>query len=161
HRPAARPLIRATLPAWPWISTPSTIDRPPRSCGGSSVGRTPSSTPAASPGNSPTSRSRSLPTGGHSASTRLPRPPPASGFRSPGPNVPFFPQALSDRTGTAPFLHVIDLPGYSGFRERPYPRPDVRRQWIEVGTVRLDEILRDEPVKMIKIDVEGAEYLVM
>ena len=69
--------------------------------------------------------------------------------------------ALSDRTGEREFVHVTTLPGWSGFRARPYPGSQVT-ETIEVRTERLDDALPDgyEPA-FLKIDVEGAELEVL
>jgi FkbM family methyltransferase len=70
--------------------------------------------------------------------------------------------ALSDETGESSFAYVVDLPGYSGLRQRSLPAGahDVRK--ITVRTERLDDVLPDgfEP-DFIKIDVEGAELQVL
>lgn len=69
--------------------------------------------------------------------------------------------ALSDETGTAEFVHVIDAPGFSGLRERSYPGDPARRR-IEVRTERLDDALPEgfRP-RLLKVDVEGAELQVL
>jgi FkbM family methyltransferase len=71
--------------------------------------------------------------------------------------------ALSDENGTARFVHVDSAPEYSGLREREYHGvDDVRKHEITVRTERLDDVLPAgfEP-DLIKIDVEGAETLVL
>lgn len=69
--------------------------------------------------------------------------------------------ALSDRDGESSFVHVRDLTQYSGLRERTYPRV-VDRELIRVRTERLDDHLPDGWVpSFMKIDVEGAECLVI
>jgi FkbM family methyltransferase len=77
------------------------------------------------------------------------------------PGVDVRSAALSDRTGAASFVHVITRPGWSGFRERPYPgREQLER--ISVRLERLDEALPPGYVPaFIKIDVEGAEQEVL
>ena len=69
--------------------------------------------------------------------------------------------ALSDHAGDAEFVHVLTRPGWSGFRERPYPgNESVRR--ITITTESLDDALEpDYVVHFIKIDVEGAEEQVL
>jgi FkbM family methyltransferase len=71
--------------------------------------------------------------------------------------------ALSDTTGSATFAHVLDRPGWSGFKARPTPDgADARVQTIEVVTERLDDALPVDYVPaLIKIDVEGAELQVL
>ena len=70
--------------------------------------------------------------------------------------------ALSNSNGETTFKHVIDLPGYSGLRERTYPKA-VNIETITVKTERLDDVVPTENWKpdLIKIDVEGAEQLVI
>jgi len=68
--------------------------------------------------------------------------------------------AISDYSGKAEFL-VAEDPGYSGLRERIYPRemPLNRRQ---VVVDRLDVLCRGVgPVRFIKLDLEGGEYHAM
>jgi FkbM family methyltransferase len=79
-------------------------------------------------------------------------------------NVHIYNVALSDSTGTSSFNYVITNPAYSGLKKRDYYRPDEEDIQIEVKTDSLDNILARErigKVSFIKIDVEGAEYLVL
>lgn len=70
--------------------------------------------------------------------------------------------ALSDEEGTFCFNYVVSNPSYSGLRKRDYDRQGEEDTQIEVRTARLDDILpEDHRVDFIKIDVEGAEYLVL
>jgi FkbM family methyltransferase len=71
--------------------------------------------------------------------------------------------ALSDETGETSFIHVDSAPEFSGLRERDYGGIDnVEKHEITVRTERLDEMLPDGFVpRFIKIDVEGAEMLVL
>ena len=60
------------------------------------------------------------------------------------------------------FLHVVNNPGYSGLKERDYPEaPDFER--LRVKTERLDDLVERHGLapRFIKIDVEGAELLVL
>ncbi len=69
--------------------------------------------------------------------------------------------ALSNTAGEATFVHVTDHPGYSGLRERTYPRV-VEKETITVRTERLDDSLPEGFVPaVIIIDVEGAELQVV
>lgn len=77
------------------------------------------------------------------------------------PEVTVHRLALSDAAGTTSFVHVRDLPGYSGLRRRTYPGQQTTEE-IEVTTARLDDVLPpDFAPRLIKIDVEGAEELVL
>jgi FkbM family methyltransferase len=84
----------------------------------------------------------------------------ADGFRD--PRVRVFPYALSDRAGSSTFNHVLSNPGYSGLVRRRYDRPHEDDTTIVVETARLDDlVVADDRVRLIKIDVEGAELLVL
>lgn len=71
--------------------------------------------------------------------------------------------ALSDTNGSSSFVQVDSAPEYSGLKEREYHGvSDVRRHQITVRTERLDDVLPDDfRPDFIKIDVEGAEMLVL
>lgn len=78
------------------------------------------------------------------------------------PRIHLHNMALSDTTGTATFQHVVTNNGYSGLKARRYDRPDEQVEQIEVRVDRLDHVLTgDLPVKLVKIDVEGAELQVL
>lgn len=69
--------------------------------------------------------------------------------------------ALSNESGEASFTYVRTRPGYSGFRERPYPAAE-ETETITVPVEPLDGSLPDGYVPaLIKIDVEGAEQQVL
>ena len=76
-------------------------------------------------------------------------------------NVEILGTALSDAAGEATFHHVVTAPGYSGLRRRDMPAGEEVRE-IAVTTARLDDVLPEgfRPA-LIKIDVEGAELLVL
>ncbi len=77
------------------------------------------------------------------------------------PGVDIRRAALSDRDGESAYVHVRDMPQYSGLRERTYPRA-VECERITVATERLDDHLPAGCAPaFIKIDVEGAECLVL
>jgi FkbM family methyltransferase len=66
--------------------------------------------------------------------------------------------ALSDRNGFADFTYNHDHPDYSGFLQREYPSTAHHLETIRVKTARLDDLIDPRrKVKLIKIDVEGAE----
>jgi FkbM family methyltransferase len=102
---------------------------------------------------------RIAPMGRHIAYEPLPQSHAVVQQRFPGVDVRR--AALSDVDGETTFTHVLDLPAYSGFRRRPYPS-EVRTETIAVRTERLDDHLPDGYVPaLIKIDVEGAQQLVI
>lgn len=77
-------------------------------------------------------------------------------------NVEIFDVALSNVNGEARFNYVISNPSYSGLLKRRYDRPAEEDTTITVQTRRLDDALPpDARVDLIKIDVEGAELLVL
>jgi FkbM family methyltransferase len=77
-------------------------------------------------------------------------------------NCHFFDVALSNVTGSTSFNYVVSNPPYSGIKQRRFDRPHEDVQLITVQTALLDDILpADTPVDFIKIDVEGAEMLVL
>ena len=83
-------------------------------------------------------------------------------IRKYGGKINLFDIALSDKTGEVIFKHVVTNPGYSGFRERRYDRPNETIKDIIVKTNRLDVIVPvDTKIDFIKIDVEGAELGVL
>lgn len=75
-------------------------------------------------------------------------------------NVHIFDCALSDSEGTGSFNYVQNLPGYSGLRRRSYNNMEVQIKEITVKTALLDNIVKNTPVRFIKVDVEGAELQV-
>lgn len=80
------------------------------------------------------------------------------------PGVSVYPFALSDTAGISSFNYVISNPSYSGLKKRQYDRPSEKDTEIQVETRTLDSILASESINhvdFIKIDVEGAEYLVL
>jgi FkbM family methyltransferase len=70
--------------------------------------------------------------------------------------------ALSNQAGTASFNYVVSNPSYSGLLKRKYDRAQEEDTLITVRTERLDEVLpANFRVDMIKIDVEGGEWVVL
>lgn len=104
---------------------------------------------------------RVAPEGQHIAFEPLPHC--VASLRREFPQVDVREAALSDRNGTTSFIHVEHAPEYSGMRERTYPgAEDSPRRLITVRTERLDDSLpAGFHPSLIKIDVEGAELLVM
>jgi FkbM family methyltransferase len=76
-------------------------------------------------------------------------------------NVEIRGTALSDTNGESTFQHVVTAPGYSGLKRREMPAGEEVRE-ITVRTERLDDVLPPglEP-SLMKVDVEGAELLVL
>jgi FkbM family methyltransferase len=78
------------------------------------------------------------------------------------PNCHFFDLALSTEKGETQFNYVISNPAYSGILRRNYDRPNEQDTQITVKTDLLDNIIpADIQIDFIKIDVEGAEMLVL
>jgi FkbM family methyltransferase len=76
-------------------------------------------------------------------------------------NVVIHNLALADQSNTATFQHVRSNPAYSGLRKRSYKQDE---EVVEIKVVQrpLDDVLpHDYHPAFIKIDVEGAEYLVL
>jgi FkbM family methyltransferase len=82
-------------------------------------------------------------------------------LRSAFPSVDVRCAAASNIDGESTFVHVVDDPAYSGLRKRPDLRPGPIES-IVVRTERLDDHLPANYVpSLIKIDVEGAQQLVL
>jgi FkbM family methyltransferase len=78
------------------------------------------------------------------------------------PNVELHDTALSDAPGESTFQHVVTNPAYSGILRRRFDRPNEEVVEIRVRLERLDTVVpRDHPIRLIKIDVEGAELQVL
>lgn len=70
--------------------------------------------------------------------------------------------ALSSEKGVASFNYVVSNPSYSGLRKRKYDRQHEQDTVITVQTDLMDDVLPpDLKVDLIKIDVEGAEEMVL
>jgi FkbM family methyltransferase len=77
------------------------------------------------------------------------------------PKVEIRAEALSDSAGETTFHHVLTAPGFSGLKRREMSAGEDVRE-ITVETARLDDILPGDFVpSLLKIDVEGAELLVL
>ena len=69
--------------------------------------------------------------------------------------------ALSDTAGETTFEYVVGAPAFSGLRRRRYDRTDEEIRTIIVRTARLDDVIPDDqPIALMKVDVEGAELQV-
>jgi FkbM family methyltransferase len=70
--------------------------------------------------------------------------------------------ALSNERGVSEFNHVISNPSYSGLRKREYDKKNEEDHTIQVETQLLDNVIpAGLKIDLIKIDVEGAELLVL
>jgi FkbM family methyltransferase len=70
--------------------------------------------------------------------------------------------ALAAEDGVSQFHHVVSNPGFSGIRRRLYAKADEEISLIDVELGRMDALVDpDDPVRLIKIDVEGAELGVL
>lgn len=77
-------------------------------------------------------------------------------------NCQFHQIGLSNKKGTSTFNHVISNPGYSGIKKRRYDKPNEEDTSITINIDLLDNILpKNLKIDFVKIDVEGAEWLVM
>jgi FkbM family methyltransferase len=85
----------------------------------------------------------------------------AARLRSEFPGVEVREAALADGSGERELTHVVDEPGWSGLAARPTPRGGPTEA-IAVRCERLDDVLPTglRP-RFVKIDVEGAEALVL
>lgn len=77
-----------------------------------------------------------------------------------GSEVQLLNYALGKEDTTTSFNFVKTNPSYSGLKERKYPKQE-QIEKIEVAVRRLDGLLPDEKIDLIKIDVEGAELDVL
>lgn len=70
--------------------------------------------------------------------------------------------ALSNKSGMTSFNYVLTNPSYSGIKKRNYDRVNEKDTKIDVQTEKLDVVVGDSyNTGLIKIDVEGAEMLVL
>lgn len=103
---------------------------------------------------------RVAPSGRHVAFEPLPQL--AHALQESFPTVDVHACALADVTGSLEFTHVVSAPAYSGLRDRTDLPGSVVTERLQVPVERLDDQLDpDLPIAFIKIDVEGAELLVL
>jgi len=77
-------------------------------------------------------------------------------------NISVINLAVSDKKGTSTFRFVPNFPAYSGLKKRDYPDNNTEVKEIEVKTDRLEDVIPNNvKIDFIKIDVEGAEFLVL
>lgn len=73
-----------------------------------------------------------------------------------------YPYALSNKKGQSEFQWVKNAEAYSGLKQRKYKVENPEIEILSVETHLLDEFKNDnKPIRFIKIDVEGAEFLVL
>ena len=78
-----------------------------------------------------------------------------------GRQVQVYPFALSNQEGASHFNLVLSNPALSGLKKRPYWKTEVDQN-ITVATNLLDHLIPETTIiDLIKIDVEGAELLVL
>lgn len=78
------------------------------------------------------------------------------------PNVSILNYAASNVSGESTFNYVVSNPSYSGLKKRDYDKPNEEDTTIKVKTELLDTLIpKDINIDLIKIDVEGAELLVL
>ena len=78
------------------------------------------------------------------------------------PSARVYNYALSDKRGETSFYVLPDKPALSGLNSRDTIQKDLSREKITVRTERLDDVIPAEvKIDYIKIDVEGAEGLVI
>jgi FkbM family methyltransferase len=86
----------------------------------------------------------------------------AAGLRRDFPSVDVHEVALSTEDGSVSFQRVATNPAYSGLLLRHLDRAGERVDTITVRTRRLDDMTDPTvPIRLIKIDVEGAEFGVL
>lgn len=77
-------------------------------------------------------------------------------------NVTLLNVAASNAEGQSDFNFVTSNPSYSGLKKRDYDKPNEESRTIRVRMGKIDDLIpEDIPVNLIKIDVEGAELLVL
>jgi FkbM family methyltransferase len=79
-----------------------------------------------------------------------------------GEKCHILPYALSEEEGKSTFQFVKNAPAYSGIKQRKYAVKNPEIEEIEVELKRLDDVVpSDIKIDLIKIDVEGAEFMVL
>ena len=102
---------------------------------------------------------RLAPRGRHTAFEPLPHL--VADLRARFPGVDVHEAAVAAGPGEASFVHVLERPDYSGLRSRDVPG-HAHSSTISVRLEALDDVLEpDQPVHLVKIDVEGAELGVL
>jgi len=103
---------------------------------------------------------RLAPRGTHAAVEPIPYL--AAALRARFPGVEVHHAAATDTNGPLEFTVVISAPAFSGIRRRPDLAPDLPTETVRVLGMRLDDLIPpDRPIRLLKIDVEGAELGVL
>lgn len=76
-------------------------------------------------------------------------------------NIKIYNNAVGDKSHKTIFHRVIRHPALSGLKERTYKNQIFNSQLIEVDVVTIDLLKINHKIDLIKIDVEGAELLVL
>lgn len=84
----------------------------------------------------------------------------AEHLRARFPSVRVHECALSDGDGDAAFFHVVNRPAWSGLHRQDSVADDATVE-IRVALRRLDDVVGASRIRLIKIDVEGAELGVL
>jgi FkbM family methyltransferase len=103
---------------------------------------------------------RCAPQGRHFAFEPIPKL--AASLQTKFPMVTIFPCALSNSMGETAFYVIPDAPALSGLNRRQFVEPTKPRESINVRVERLDGLIPEgTKIDLLKIDVEGAEGLVI
>lgn len=78
------------------------------------------------------------------------------------PRAHIFNMAVAEQPGELTFYYVTGRPARSGLKKQEYPDPNEKVNELTVRVDTLDNIIpNDVAIDLIKIDVEGAEHLVL
>lgn len=76
-------------------------------------------------------------------------------------NLFFFPIAASNEKGSTSFYNVLKYPALSGIKRRTYKSIEYESVTLTINTDTIDNLCTNNKIDLIKIDVEGAELLVL
>lgn len=80
------------------------------------------------------------------------------GRREFGRNIRIETAAVSNKAGRAPFFEVTSAPALSGLRRRPELAADMQVRETETEVTTIDAVLGNDPVRFVKLDVQGGEF---